>query len=195
MTNALFNVILTTIIIIVIYIIVGSVLTLIINKGKGFKKQFQIFNKRIDIDFSSEYMLTTLKKLDGYKRIIKYNGMFILFHQKGIWIIKGVKYDNKIQGDIKEDFLTNRVSLESIDQVPNFFKELDELTNKIQKQINEPIQKLIVKKEICLFEIKVPLEYKIISKTNCLYTLNNLIKENDQHYTKEQIKNLINKIH
>ena len=195
MTNALFNVILTTIIIIVIYIIVGSVIILIINKGKGFKKQFQIFNKRIDIDFSSEYMLTTLKKLDGYKRIIKYNGMFILFHQKGIWIIKGVKYDNKIQGDIKEDFLTNRVSLESIDQVPNFFKELDELTNKIQKQINEPIQKLIVKKEICLFEIKVPLEYKIISKTNCLYTLNNLIKENDQHYTKEQIKNLINKIH
>lgn len=194
MIDVLVNIILVIICIIVVYVIVGSIFTLIINQSRGLKKQFQIFNKRINIDFSSEYILTILKKIDGYKRVMKYNDMFILFHQNGIWIIKSIKYDNKVQGNVKDNFLTNRISLESIDQIPNFFKELDELTNKIKKQINEPIQKLIIKKEICFFEIEIPLEYKIISKTNCLYTLNNLIKENNKHYSKEQIKNLINKV-
>lgn len=195
MTETSEQLILTLIFSFVIFVVVGSLITLFINHKKGLKNQFQIFKKRLDINYDTEYLLTTLKKLNGYKRIIKYNDLFILFHEKGVWIINSIKYSNRVIGNFNDELLTNKVDLEDIQQIPNFFLELDKLTNKIQKQINVSVNKVIIKKAICFLEVETPLDYTIISKTDCLYTLNKIIKENKKIYSKEDIKNMIEKIH
>lgn len=195
MINFIFKFIIYIFVFILIYIIIGSVLTLIINRIKGTTKQFQIFKKKVNIDLNEEYMMTIFKKIQGYKKIIKYHNMYILLHEKEILIIKSIEYDNKIKGNIDDEYLINKISFSDEKTIPNFFQELTDLTNKIQEKLNQPVKKIILKKEICLLEMDIPIEYTIVSKTNCLYTLNKMLKDNRKVYTKIEIKQFVRRLY
>lgn len=179
---------------VIIFFIGGIIYTLINNKRNKIGKDFDIFKKRSIIDVEGEYLTSALKKVDGYKKIIRYNDFFLLFHERGIYLLKPLEYDNKILGNIKDEVLVNWLNAGNVVEIPNFFKQIDDLNKRLTLKIKEPIINILIKKEICILETKYSKKFNVISKTNFLYRLNNVIKNEELKYSKEDIKELINKL-
>lgn len=176
-----------------LFLVVGVIFMVIENKIKGLN-DFNIFKKREPIDINYEYMLSALKKVEGYKIIKSYKDAFILFHERGIFLIKSLDYSDKIKGNIEDDELINWIDQDTIIEIPNFFKEIDALNKEVSKKIGQEITSILVKKELCVLEVKNYYDYNFISKTNVSYKLTNFIKTTNVKYKKDELKQLSKRV-
>ncbi|MDD3452831.1 MAG: hypothetical protein PHN42_00945 [Bacilli bacterium] len=168
-----------------IYIVYKMVHECLNNKKYHIRSMFSKRKETTQIDLNLSY----LNQIDSYKKIIVENNNIILIIQSGIYFIKITDYSGIITGNQNDLYLIKKdeKGKQMIKNVLiNYNKEFIKYQNIIEKQIN----KYLITKNGCNFNVKYPKDI-VILKTGVLYFNIKFLNQN-KIYDEQEIDKIYN---
>ena len=112
---------------------------------------------------------------------------YVLIHERGIYLFKIVTLSGVIKGDYKKKTLINAISQKNEKEIPNFFLEMNNDGNKIEKIINKEVTKVIILNNACILEVAYRGNIKVIKTKDAFYHIENFLKNKDIIYSENDI--------
>lgn len=167
-------------------IIVASYMIIKEIKNKKYSRNpFKKMKETSQIDYTT----MMVNEIKGYKKIIKNDNNIVAILEKGIYFIKTLNYTDEIAGDINDDYLDHNIGIKKYkikNQIKNYNNEFSKYQNKIKDNIN----KYIVIRNDCSFNIKDLKDIKVISSKKLFY----LLDKGTKKYNSEQIDKIFDKL-
>ena len=168
-----------------IFLITIITIYIIIKEIKNKKYSRSIFKKAKEVS-EIDYTTMVINELKSYKKIIIDGNNIIAILEKGIFFIKILDYTDKITGDINDEYFYHIIGIKNY-KIKNRLKDYYNEYLKYQNKTKEKINKYIVVRNDCSFNLKNLKDTKIISNKYLFYSLD--------RGTKKYNENQINKIY
>lgn len=170
----------------ILLIIIALYITIKEIKNKKYSRNiFKNTKAMTEID----YTIMEINQIKGYKKIIKKDSSIIAILEKGIFFMKVLNYTDKIVGDINDEYFDHIIGIKKYKK-QNEIKNYDNEYSKYQNKIKENINKYIIIRNDCTFNIKNLKNTKVINNKNLFYTLDRETKK----YNREQINQIFDKL-
>ena len=170
----------------ILLIIIALFITIKEIKNKKYSRNiFKNTKAMTEID----YTIMEINQIKGYKKIIKDNNNIIAVLEQGIFFMRILNYTDKISGDIKDEYFDHIIGIKKYKK-QNEIKNYDNEYSKYQNKIKENINKYIIIRNDCTFNIKNLKNTKVINNKNLFYTLDRETKK----YNREQINQIFDKL-
>lgn len=190
---ALLNQVMKLLIPIILLIVVWVLFKILYNYFKYGKVEFDVFRKK-EVTKTSDLVINMLNNIEGKRKIYFLKNFYsdlIIIDKTGLYLLKIIKYNGYLIGDVKDKKLLNKINLKEEEEIDNPLILLEK--DKELLDSNLIIKTILVTSNTVNIQITNLGYYKIVKLKDFYFTFSNLFKGKNI-YNELEIKNIYNQI-
>lgn len=154
-------------------------------KKYGKNKVFRFSHEEVENEQMN--LIEHILRKQGVTHILKIDDSNIIcISTSGVYFIRILEYTGRIEGEEREEKLI--LKDEGTKEIPNFFLEIKSLADSLDYKV----QKIIIKKEICMLDMSYSKEYQVIGIHHFHFEFQKM--NQDKIYTVEEVKSIYEEI-
>lgn len=178
---------------IILIIIIWIVFKIVYNYFKYGKVEFDVFRKK-EVTKTSDLVINMLNNIEGKRIVYFLKNMYsdlVIIDKSGIYLLKIVKYNGYLIGDINSKKLLNKINLKEEVEVDNPLILLDKDKELLDSKL--VIKTILVTSNTVNIKIEDLKENKIVKLKDFYFTFSALFKDKEV-YNDLEIKKIYNQI-